>query len=217
MYNVWSFDHIGAVVSSGLGGGSLIYANVMLRKDPAWFVHEDRAGGHESWPVTREDLDPHYDRAEQMLAPSRSRSTIRRTTRHRGRSPSTAPRASSAGSRSRRTSPSRSPTRASRPVPGRADREAHPNLHGRTRRRAGCAASATSAATSAPRTRSTTTICPGSRHGAEIRTLTEVRSFAPRDGRRLDGRLRSARPRARGRRVDTSVCRSSDHGRPARA
>ena len=41
MYNAWWFDHIGAVVSSALGGGSLIYANVMLRKDPAWFVHED--------------------------------------------------------------------------------------------------------------------------------------------------------------------------------
>jgi cholesterol oxidase len=29
MFNVWSFQGINAVVSSGLGGGSLIYANVM--------------------------------------------------------------------------------------------------------------------------------------------------------------------------------------------
>ena len=56
------------VVSSGLGGGSLIYANVLLRKDERWFVHERRSGGgYENWPVTRADLDPHYDAVEQML------------------------------------------------------------------------------------------------------------------------------------------------------
>src|SRR5215213_4974717 len=32
MYNIWSFDRLGAVVCSGLGGGSLIYANVLIRK-----------------------------------------------------------------------------------------------------------------------------------------------------------------------------------------
>jgi choline dehydrogenase-like flavoprotein len=30
MFNVWSFEHVDAIVSSGLGGGSLIYANVLL-------------------------------------------------------------------------------------------------------------------------------------------------------------------------------------------
>ena len=44
MFSVWSFDHLGAVVSSGLGGGSLIYANVLLRKDPEWFVREEGTG-----------------------------------------------------------------------------------------------------------------------------------------------------------------------------
>src|SRR4249919_2400218 len=33
LFNVWSFQDIDAVISSGLGGGSLIYANVLLRKD----------------------------------------------------------------------------------------------------------------------------------------------------------------------------------------
>src|SRR5919199_5717381 len=28
MFNIWSFRYMGGVVSSGLGGGSLIYANV---------------------------------------------------------------------------------------------------------------------------------------------------------------------------------------------
>jgi cholesterol oxidase len=68
MYNVWSFQGINSIVSSGLGGGSLIYANVLLRKDEKWFVKEDlQHGGYEYWPVTRAELDPHYDRVEEML------------------------------------------------------------------------------------------------------------------------------------------------------
>jgi cholesterol oxidase len=72
MFSIWSFDHLGAVVSSGLGGGSLIYANVLLRKDEKWFAHEqDGSAAAEYWPISRADLDPHYDRVEQMLAPQR--------------------------------------------------------------------------------------------------------------------------------------------------
>ncbi len=68
MFNMWSFSGLGAVVCSGLGGGSLIYANVLIRKDERWFVREDLAnGGLEYWPVTRKGLDPHYDRVEKML------------------------------------------------------------------------------------------------------------------------------------------------------
>src|SRR5262249_34597407 len=33
LWETWGFPGVGAVVSSGLGGGSLIYANVALRKD----------------------------------------------------------------------------------------------------------------------------------------------------------------------------------------
>ena len=69
LFDVWSFRGLEGVVSSGLGGGSLIYANVLLRKDERWFVHESSVpgGGYENWPVTRDDLDPHYTRVEQML------------------------------------------------------------------------------------------------------------------------------------------------------
>ncbi len=69
MYDVWRFSGCDSVVSSGLGGGSLIYANVLLRKDEHWFVQDDPlpGGGYESWPVTRADLDPHYDEVERML------------------------------------------------------------------------------------------------------------------------------------------------------
>ena len=69
MYDVWRFSGCDSVVSSGLGGGSLIYANVLLRKDERWFVQDDPlpGGGYESWPVTRADLDPHYAEVERML------------------------------------------------------------------------------------------------------------------------------------------------------
>jgi cholesterol oxidase len=33
LYDFWSFHRIHALVASGLGGGSLIYANVLMRKD----------------------------------------------------------------------------------------------------------------------------------------------------------------------------------------
>ena len=69
LFNVWSFRRLEALVASGLGGGSLIYANVLLRKDERWFVRENGAGTHEFWPVTRQELDPHYDRVEAMLKP----------------------------------------------------------------------------------------------------------------------------------------------------
>jgi cholesterol oxidase len=69
MFDVWRFTGCDSVVSSGLGGGSLIYANVLLRKDEHWFVQDDPLpnGGYESWPVTRAELDPHYDEVERML------------------------------------------------------------------------------------------------------------------------------------------------------
>ena len=72
LFDVWSFDGFESVVSSGLGGGSLIYANVLLRKDERWFVQHDPldGGGYETWPVTRADLDPHYDAVEEMLRPA---------------------------------------------------------------------------------------------------------------------------------------------------
>jgi cholesterol oxidase len=55
------------LLSSGLGGGSLIDANTLLRKDEQSFVEQDAQGGDTPWPVTRAELDPHYDRVERML------------------------------------------------------------------------------------------------------------------------------------------------------
>lgn len=67
MYNVWSFRGSGGIVSSGLGGGSLIYANVMARKDPAWFKFDLADGAYRDWPVTYSQLVPHYERVERMM------------------------------------------------------------------------------------------------------------------------------------------------------
>ena len=68
LFNVWEFRGLGGIVASGLGGGSLLYSNILLRKDRSTFVKEDLdAGGWESWPVTYEDLEPHYARHEEML------------------------------------------------------------------------------------------------------------------------------------------------------
>ena len=54
-------------------------------------------------------------------------------------------------------------------------------------------------------------------HGAQIRTRCEVKTFAPRDGRRLHGRLRRPQPRGRGREAAAPAADEPHHVRPARA
>lgn len=66
LFNIWSFHGMAAIVSSGLGGGSLIYANVFLRKDDRWFADPLTDQPH-SWPITRTQLDPHYDAVERVV------------------------------------------------------------------------------------------------------------------------------------------------------
>jgi cholesterol oxidase len=65
LFDVWSFRRMAAIVSSGLGGGSLIYANVLLRKPREWF--SSTMPGGEPWPLTYNDLEPHYEAVETML------------------------------------------------------------------------------------------------------------------------------------------------------
>src|SRR5690606_12356833 len=74
MFNVWSFDGIEALVSAGLGGGSLIYANVLLRKPPEWFVAQEAYGGvEERWPIRgpRAALRPRRADAGRAAVPLR--------------------------------------------------------------------------------------------------------------------------------------------------
>ena len=71
LFNAWTFRSLEAVVSSGLGGGSLIYANVLIRKEEKWFRPDEPGNNRRPWPIRRADLEPHYDAAEAMLRPQR--------------------------------------------------------------------------------------------------------------------------------------------------
>jgi cholesterol oxidase len=68
LFDFWSFRHLEAIVSSGLGGGSLIYANVLLRKPEEWFAEDFGEGEPDKPLLTRRKLDPYYDRVEAMLS-----------------------------------------------------------------------------------------------------------------------------------------------------
>ena len=159
MFNLWSFQGIEALVSSGLGGGSLIYANVLIRKDERWFVKEDLAnGGFEYWPITRDDLEPHYDRVEKML----DAQTFPLAHEPYAAVPKTRAFKEAAGKLGLDwflpnlavtfANPGEVPCRASR------SKKSTPTSTAARGTRVGCAANATSAATTAARTPSTTTI-----------------------------------------------------------
>ncbi len=62
LYEFRSFSGIAAVVASGVGGGSLVYANIHIRPDP--IVFDDIR-----WPrgYNRQALDPYYDRVATMF------------------------------------------------------------------------------------------------------------------------------------------------------
>jgi cholesterol oxidase len=202
LFNIWSFRGLGSVISSGLGGGSLIYANVLLRKDERWFVKEDlERGGYEYWPVTRADLDPHYARAERMLgarpypfADSTPKTVaFRRAGEQLGLDWFLPNLAITFGNDDGRE-----------PVPGEPIVEDQPNLHGRTRYTCRlCGECDIGCNYGSKNTLDYTYLSQAQRLGAELRTLCEVRSFAPRaeGGYRVDY-VRHELARA-GRRMNT--------------
>jgi cholesterol oxidase len=67
LFNFWSFKHVEALVASGLGGGSLVYSNVLLPMEESWFRNELKDGEHWLWPVTRDELEPHYKQVRGRL------------------------------------------------------------------------------------------------------------------------------------------------------
>jgi cholesterol oxidase len=69
LFEVWSFSRVRALVSSGLGGGSLIYANVMLPK-PAGSFRADPSNDHVGWPISAEELTDWYAEAATFLTPT---------------------------------------------------------------------------------------------------------------------------------------------------
>ena len=69
LFEVWSFSKVRALVASGLGGGSLIYANVLLRKPPETF----EAGPPDDftpWPVGPAELETEYAQVADRLQPT---------------------------------------------------------------------------------------------------------------------------------------------------
>jgi cholesterol oxidase len=59
LYEYHHFKGLDALTASGLGGGSLIYANVMLRKEAATFAAD-------GLPLEPGELDGHYDAVHEM-------------------------------------------------------------------------------------------------------------------------------------------------------
>jgi cholesterol oxidase len=184
MYHYWSFKGIDALVSAGLGGGSLIYANVFLRKDEKWFVQEDvNDGGYEYWPVSREDLDPHYDRVEQMIGLQRypfddepysrtpKTNAFKHATEANGLEWFLPPLAVTFANEGRP------------PVPGEPIVEKVPNLHGRQRVTCQlCGECDVGCNFGAKNTLDYNYLTHAKHQGAEIRTLCDVRTIEPRPG-----------------------------------
>jgi cholesterol oxidase len=184
LFDIWAFDGLESVVSSGLGGGSLIYANVFIRKDEHWFVDEALpGGGYERWPVDRALLDPHYDAVEKMLDLQRYPFDVAPY----NQTPKTIAMRDAAETLGldwmlpELAVSFRSPGDA--PVPGVPLREERPNLHGLPRETCRlCGECDAGCNYGAKNTLDYTYLSRAKDHGAEIRTLSEVRALEPIDG-----------------------------------
>ncbi|MDQ6838334.1 MAG: GMC family oxidoreductase [Actinomycetota bacterium] len=184
LFDVWAFNGIESLVSSGLGGGSLIYANVLIRKDEHWFVDETLPdGGYERWPIDRTLLDPHYDAVEKMLDAQPFPFGVAPY----DRTPKTVAMREAAESLGldwmlpNLAVSFRSPGEA--PGTGLPLRETHPNLHGLPRETCRlCGECDAGCNYGAKNTLDYTYLSRAKDLGAEIRTLSEVRSLEPLDG-----------------------------------
>lgn len=182
MFDVWAFTGLDGVVCSGLGGGSLIYANVLLRKDERWFVHESPlpGGGYEHWPVSRADLDPSYAAVERMLSPTRYPydDTPKTTAMHHA--------ADRLNLRCERPplAVSFAPAAGQPPVPGAVLPIAgYGNVHGAPRRTCRlCGECDIGCNDGAKNSLDHTYLSAAKHHGADLRTRCEVRGIAPRPG-----------------------------------
>jgi cholesterol oxidase len=63
IFDLRLFKDLSVLTAAGVGGGSLVYANVQLRAHPEAFAH--------GWPegIDRASLDPYYERVESVLEP----------------------------------------------------------------------------------------------------------------------------------------------------
>ncbi len=182
LFDVWSFQRMEAVISSGLGGGSLIYANVLIRKDEKWFVREDsQQDVYEYWPVTRADLDPFYDRAEQVLRPQKYPFD---QPPYSGTSKTLALKEAAERLGLEWFLPHLAVTFANDghpPVPGELIRESYPNLHGRQRSTCRlCGECDVGCNYGSKNTLDYNYLSLAKLAGADLRPRCEVKAFAPR-------------------------------------
>lgn len=195
------------MVSSGLGGGSLIYANVLLRKDERWFVKESRFnGGYEHWPISRADLEPHYGEVERTLNAQRY--------------PFEAPDyADTAKTRAMKEAAERLGLEWGLPklavtfanpgvLPALAEpipEGDYPNLHGRPRTTCRlCGECDIGCNYGSKNTLDHTYLSAANHHGAHIRTRAEVRRFEPQPGGGFSVSYVEHHPEREGKRTNTA-------------
>jgi cholesterol oxidase len=185
LFNVWEFRGLGGIVASGLGGGSLLYSNVLIRKDRSTFVQEDLDnGGWEYWPVTYEDLEPHYERHEQML---RVKPYPFDHTPYDGTPKTNALREAAERLRLEWYLPQLAVTFASDggpPAPGEPVVGEEPNLHGRTRQTCRLCGECNFGCNYGSKYTLDFNYLSFAklRHGVDIRTRCEAKAFSPRVG-----------------------------------
>ena len=184
LFNAWSFQSSEVLISSGLGGGSLIYANVLLRKPVDWFRETRPDGTFKPWPVTRSDLDPHYDEVEKVLNGQKypldfpPYNQTHKTLAFRDSATSlgydwSLPKLAV----SFRSQPGKDP------VPGEPIVEPFPNLHDRTRWTCRlCGECDVGCNYGSKNTLDYNYLTLAQRKGAQIRPLCEVRQIRPRSG-----------------------------------
>jgi cholesterol oxidase len=185
LFEVWAFGAMESVVSSGLGGGSLIYANVLIRKDERWFVDEELpGGGYERWPIDRSLLDPHYDAVEKILGAQRYPINVAPY----AQTPKTLALREAAESLGLdwmlpELAVSFAPTPGEAPAPSQPILDPFPNLHGLPRYTCRlCGECDVGCNDGAKNTLDHTYLSRAKAHQAEIRPLSEVRALEPIDG-----------------------------------
>ncbi|MGP3968204.1 GMC oxidoreductase [Streptomyces sp. 6N223] len=197
LFDLWSFRGLEGVVASGLGGGSLIYANVLLRKDERWFVHESPlpGGGYEHWPISRADLEPHYERVEGMIGA---------TPYPYADTPKTMAMEEAAGQLGlRATRPPLAVSFGARPGEPVPEPE-YGNIHGLPRETCRLSGECDVGCNfGSKNTLDHTYLSAAAHHGADIRTRCEVRGFAPLPGGGWEVRYVVHEPAGEGRRTDT--------------
>jgi cholesterol oxidase len=185
LFELWRFSDLDMVVSSGLGGGSLIYANVMIPKDEETFVREDlSAGGREYWPIGWRQLAKHYDNVREMQAPQRFPSDVEP---YASSGKTLAIEEAAAALRLKAERPELAvlfaPSKDGKPVPGTPVRGA--NLHKRSRMTCVlCGECDLGCNFGAKNTLDYTYLSAAKREGAKLRTCCEVRTIEPLGGRR---------------------------------